>query len=178
MGVVVARNVKYEIDDTAYWHVAARNSLVFHNARLGEGIFWGASATAQLPGLQNVISPYAAYHADREKEAVFEGVRACEFPGRPSRMKAFFLFDSLTRAEEAQRSWFGQEDRIVVETRIVAGSNRHRADARLLDAHKADWEANARRYWSGEVTADPRPEVIVHGLLYFPEWEKFSLLKP
>ena len=28
-----------------------------------------------------------------------------------------------------------------------------------------------RKYWAGELTDDPMPEAILHGVAYFPDWE-------
>jgi hypothetical protein len=35
-------------------------------------------------------------------------------------------------------------------------------------------------YWAGEMSADPIPEIIVHGTIFFPDWQRppFGLRKP
>jgi hypothetical protein len=78
------------------------------------------------------------------------------------------------------QAWFPRETRTLIEARIVLGASVHLADAQLLECHEPDWEANARRYWQGEMTASPLREVLVDGPVYFPGWQakSFGLMQP
>jgi hypothetical protein len=49
----------------------------------------------------------------------------------------------------------------------------HKADSLWLNARAEQFEENAEKYWEGEMTESPFPEVIVNGALYFPDWESF-----
>jgi hypothetical protein len=97
-------------------------------------------------------------------------VRVAEYPHVPSRRGTIFLFDDLQFAERARDTWFPGEQRHLLEARIIKGSRVHRADAKWLDSTREHWEENARWYWSGDMTADPRPEVLIDGAVYFPGW--------
>jgi hypothetical protein len=176
MSTVRARDGRYEVADTSYWHLNDRNGSLLHNARLGEGITATISALAASPGMEGVVTPYSLLRKDAEKEQVFEAIRQQHFPSHPSRNKALFAFESKAAAERGLREWFPGESRRIVEVRLVAGLSRsHRADARWLDRGPADWDESARRYWAGALTPDPRLEVVIDGAVYLPEWTTFPL---
>lgn len=178
MRFVTARGTTYELGEPLYWHLTQRNDILLHNVRLGEGICWTVSMITEQPGMQDAVTPYSLLRHDTSKEQRFEAIRKQHFPDHPSRDKALFLFVSKDDAQRGLRDWFPGEARQAVEARIVAGSRWHQADARWLERPPAEWDNSARSYWAGEITADPRLEVVIHGGLYFPEWRTFGLLSP
>ena len=157
-----------------YWHLASLNSFFYHNVRCGRGELASIScAIAADPNLENAQTPYSMARLSDAKEAVFENVRRAKFPDRPQRLKALFVFDDRALAERALKEWFTREQRPPLECRIVIESNIHKADSLWLNASAEQFEENAAKYWQGEMTASPFPEVIVNGALYFPDWESF-----
>ena len=157
-----------------YWHLVSLNSFFYHNVRCGRGELASISCTiATNPGLENAQTPYSMARLSDAKEAVFENVRRGKFPDRPQRLKALFVFDDLALAERALKEWFPKEQRAPHECRIVIELNIHKADSLWLNASAEQFEEYAAKYWQGEMTASPFPEVIVNGALYFPDWESF-----
>lgn len=171
-----------EIDETTYWHLVPASGInawmFFNNAIVGKGLIHSVSFMIELdPNLVNAQTPYSIGTSEAEKERVFENVRLTRFPDLPSRLKAFYLFPSAEVADRAQREWFASEPKIAVRGWIAQGAKVHEADAQLLRGFKENWVRNAEHYWSGEKTDDPIPELLVHGSLYFPDWESFEIPK-
>jgi len=180
METVVCRDQTYVLLPKEYWHlVHPTKGDMFHNAYLQEGLLRSASAISRIDGLELVVSPYSLTAMTDDKEQVWERVRASSFGSLPSRVRALFLLDSKDIVTRVLREWFGNEGRHVVKSRIVAMSAFHRADAKWLDCLENDWEDHARRYWSGEMSDDPIPEVLVDGAVYFPDWREppFGMLQ-
>ena len=90
-------------------------------------------------------------------------------------MKALFLFEQEAAAHRAMAEWFQKENRRIVDVRVVVGSRYHRADAQWLERPKDEWPDAAHRYWAGDMTADPRPEIVLEGHVYLPSWDTFAL---
>ncbi len=127
------------------------------------------------PNLNQALTPYSAFNAHQDKEAVWEQVRTEKFANRPTRLKSFFAFDELSAANKLKNTWFANEDRQLIEVRVLAVSNVFKADSRWLNAHSPDWHSNARRYWNGDMSKDPATEIIIDGGIYCPEWETFPI---
>jgi hypothetical protein len=171
MTTVTAYGGSYQLQPGHYWHLAqARGSMLLHNAFLAQGICWSISSFGRRPGMENAITMYGAF-GNPEKEQAWERIRLDINPELPTRQHALFLFDNAEQAERAWQTWFPNENRVLVEARIVVGSAVHRADSRWLHCLQQQWDDNAKPYWRGEMTADPLPEVIVDGGVYFPDWE-------
>jgi hypothetical protein len=172
--IVVAREQTYGVLPQPFWHVPLRRgSALLHNAHNGEGILYSYSAIRRAGiGLDDLGTFYGLFNKHQDKEAVWERVRVQEFNSRPTRQHALFLFDDESLAKEACTKWFANEDRVVVEARLVIGSNVHRADAKWLDAQQEKWMESAANYWRGDMTSSPYPEIIVEGAVYFPGWKE------
>lgn len=56
---------------------------------------------------------------------------------------------------------------------MLAGSVIHRADTNWLNSSPNEWPVAAQKYWEGQMSNTPFPEVLVHRALYFPGWESF-----
>ena len=158
-----------------FWHcVSPGDFLFFHNLRVGQGLLHSASVISRSSGLHEVGSPYSIavehLHQSRDKESTWEEVRTRHFPGRPSRLKVFYVFDRECTASEANTKWWNGS-KLIVPCHPMSGSNIHRADTVWLDCQPAQYEVNANRYWRGEMSSAPLPEVIVDGSLYFPQWK-------
>ena len=157
----------------SYWHLMPTNGgLIRNNARVGKGVLYSVSAIAALPGLSQAVTPYFLGAFNQPREIVWEKARP---PALPSRLKSFYCFESKDLAERAAREWFGNELRTPLELRIATTARVHRCDAKLLEAPEVDWQMSAERYWKGEMTEKPFPETLVHGAVYFPDWEQFPI---
>ena len=163
---------EYELLSNMFYHLADRDSLLLWNARIGRGVVTSVSVTATTAGLEAATTPYHFTRQQNPKEQIWEAIRRSEFPSKPSRLKALFLFDALEATLKAQELWFPKEGRHLLRTRIISGAQTHVGDARWLDSLQKEWEEKARKYWSGEMTDDPMPELILHGAVYFPDWEE------
>ncbi|WP_155982397.1 hypothetical protein [Xanthobacter sp. 126] len=152
------------------WHATHAKGILLNTARLGQGIVYSISYIRELE-LDGAITSYGAFNSNPDKEDAWEKIRLAEFPFLPTRKHSIFLFDCSDDAELACRTWFANECRLIVKAQIVVGSTVHIADTSWLDCEPDQWESHARAYWRGEVTNSPRREVIVHGPVYFPDWE-------
>jgi hypothetical protein len=130
---------------------------------------------AREPGLSEAVSHYSFAKLGDPKEAVWEGVRRQSFAHLPSRLKSFYCFENIDLADRAAKEWFGNESRTPLELRITTAAVMHRCDAKLLETTADDWPGSADRYWKGEMTNQPFPEIIVDGPVYFPGWEQFPI---
>lgn len=162
-----------ELRPEFYWHLADSEgvgSILLHNAHISQGWYCSVSHIAK-GDLENALTPYSIFHTDKEKERLWELVRAKNFNDRPSRIKALFAFISLEDAERARREWYPNCDKVIVEMKVSKDANVHIADARHLDCEKAQWPEAAIRYWKEEETANPRMETVINGRVFFPKWE-------
>ncbi|MBB2154791.1 hypothetical protein HLH33_00455 [Gluconacetobacter diazotrophicus] len=162
----------YGLSEERYFHLADRNSFVLHNARLNNGIIHSISALS-LPG---ATTPYNMLNSQQEKENVWEEVRNSSraFRQLPSRHNAFYCFSSREDAERAKAEWFKEEDKILIDVKITENAIFHVADSKYLNYVKPEWHVAAQNYWAGMATEEPFFEVVVHGAVYFPEWQSFN----
>lgn len=172
---VRCRGNRYDLLPGTFYHLTPRDDvgrILFWNARLGEGLFASSSDLAAVDGLGDVGTPYYFANRRNPKERLWETIREQEFPTLPTRMKALFLFDSLDAVRRAQRLWFPNDSRHVIETRVVISTKLHKADSRWLDTHASEWKSSARSYWSTKMTDEPMVEWIANGRVYFPHWKE------
>ena len=162
------------IDDQPYWHLVAKGGFFYNNVRVGKGALLSVSAGIEAePAIENAHTPYSLSRLQDGKEKVFEEIRQTKFPTRPPRLKSLYVFDDFALVERALKEWFTNEPKIPHECRLLIGAVTHKADAVWLNANPEQWRENAVKYWEGAMTASPFPEVLVHGALYFPDWQKF-----
>lgn len=182
--IIVARGQPYELQPESYWHLVDATTgpmLLLNNAFLAEGIIATISEFRRLPGLENATGAYALRAGMDPKELVWEETRKRVDPSLPSRNGALYEFDNREIAEAVGAKWFGAERlRHLVEARVVNGSRVFKADTRWLDCEQADWQQNSARYWAGDMTASPVPEILVDGRVYFPGWQNppFGRFRP
>jgi hypothetical protein len=162
--------------DTLFWHSIPNDTFgatMLHNTRLRRG--WLPSGGLMRPHLPDgaIASPYSSFTSERPKEDVWEEVRRLSFPGCPSRREALFLFDDETSLQGAQDFWWPNQPRRLLAVRVAAESALHRGDARWLDGREESWRERARDYWGGKRTDLPIIEVVVQGIVFFPDWESF-----
>lgn len=167
-----------------YWHVIGDDvhaGMMLNNTRLRKGMLWTGEIMRQILGpLQSkhmIISPYATFNTQPQKEKIWEDIRLSEYPNLPSRREALFLFETKDDLERASQKWWPGRPRRCLQAVVQQGFV-HKADACLLDCFEPEWPDKARAYWSGGRTADPLFEVVVQGAIYFPEWETFPMLFP
>jgi len=168
-----------EISDKEYWHLVSSsgvNADMFkNNVRCGKGCVPSVSAIiTNEPHLENAQTPYSLSRREDLKEQLFEEVRQKYFIHLPSRIKTLYVFDEYSLAEKAQAEWFKNEPKEIHECRIINGSKYFRADTTWLNCSQDQWQEFASRYWNGEMSGNPFPEVLVDGVLYFPNWLEFT----
>lgn len=162
------------IDERPYWHLTSPGSFFYNNVRVGKGGLLSISQAIEVePVIAAAQTPYSADRINDPKEAVFEEIRRTKFPKCPPRLKALYVFDEYALVERALKEWFPQAPKIVHECRILLGSVIHKADTVWLNSHPNEWNESAEKYWQGIMTPSPFPEILVHGALYFPDWESF-----
>lgn len=167
-----------QIDEKPYWHFVptrGTNAMLFYNnVSIGKGALLSVSAGIQAePHLENAHTPYSLCRIDDRKERVYEKIRTEKYPTCPSRLKSVYLFDDPNLVERALNSWFRQEPKEVHECRLLAGAVTHKADTTWLNCHEDEWVNCANKYWSGLMSNDAFPEMIVHGAIYFPNYKEF-----
>jgi hypothetical protein len=171
MTTILARGSAYQLRPEPYWHLCLKQGgNILHNAHNGEGICASNSAIRQLPGMEDAVSLYGFGAAATEKEQVWEAARVAVNAQAPTRLHAMFLIDDEAIAFRAMETWFAGQERHLLLARIDRRAKTHRADAKWLDHGRSEWEESASCYWRGEMTADPMPEIIVEGVVYFPGW--------
>jgi len=144
--------------------------MLINNARVGQGICYSMSVINR--DAPDAVSLQSLKGRTDAKEIAWEAARASGAPSLPTRNGAFFLFDDEDLAVDRSARWFQGQQRLLVRARIVVGSTVFRGDAEWLHVDEPEqWPDRARRYWSGEMTETPSPEVLVHGALYFPDWQ-------
>lgn len=171
MDIITARGQQWPLLPGTYWHLAARDSLLLHNVPLSQGVSLSMSMLRQQEGMQDAVTPYLVAHGQSAKELIWEQARRPAGDTLPSRLGAMFVVESRAIAEMLASLWFAGEDRHLLAVRVVAGSAVARLDARWLDGEGRDWPHRAASYWRGELTDNPLPEVLVHGVVYFPDWQ-------
>ena len=179
METVTANSNTYALLPDEFWHLIAEGSHLPHNILVGKGVCGSTSVLARQPGLEAVSTMYGFQAQQDTKEQLWEGARLAEDENLPTRIGSFFLFESEQLANAANDNWYSKNKRQLVKARIVMPSRLHRADTVWLDCNDSDeatWRTNAEKYWRGEMTENPFPEVIVDGALYFPDWKTIGKL--
>ena len=149
-----------------YYLAADPNDFIFtNNLKVCKGIFASPSHMREVDeNLNGMVSPYEIMHADREKEAVFENVRATYYQHLPSRMGAIYLFQDYKAALLANERWWGN-GRKLHETIILDGSIFMVVDSEWLNCTADAYKANAHNYFQGKTTDVPLVEVVVKGVV-------------
>lgn len=158
----------------SFFHLTKPSSSLRYNVRLGKGVSVSMSRLAETENNQGFASQYGIHRRNDPKEIVWERIRVDNYPDSPSRMNALFCFGTLDDAERGRSEMFAGEGREIVEIIPLQGAWGATFDSKLLDGFEPDWERNAHRYWSGEMTDAPFCEVIIHGAFYCPDWESFD----
>lgn len=166
---IVTAHGKLQVSEQPFWHLAGDPFITINNLRVGKGCI----ASISMTGINGAVTPYSWHAMQDRKEQVFEQVRQGIYPTLPSRMAGcLYLFHDRELAERKRREWFGREDRLLLECRLTDLAVAHTADAYWLDDSRGEmWTENANRYWRGELSASRSSEVLVHGIVYVPEWE-------
>ncbi|MDE3021721.1 MAG: hypothetical protein KGI54_07650 [Pseudomonadota bacterium] len=167
-----------KIHEKPYWHLVSTQpsaGLTFYqNIRVYKGVMPTISALIKAePHLENAQTHYSYAKINDEKEKLFEKVRQDKYPALPSRLKTIYLFDDYALVERALKDWFENDPRNVHECRILVGSNTHKADTEWLNCHQNEWEQCSHKYWNGIMSPNAFPEVIVDGVIYFPNYTSF-----
>lgn len=152
------------------------DGMFSHNIFLSKGRVVAISLVrANTPGGTGMMSPYEASTSHKDKEEAFERVRASDFPDLPPRLGAIYLFPSIEAANSANELWWSSK-RVVLKAEIVLAQRIALVDSKLLNALPQDWESAARLYWSGEMTAEPAPEILLDGVIQLQGWEPYGRL--
>jgi hypothetical protein len=100
-------------------------------------------------------------------EYIFEKIRQKEFNERQSRIDAFYLFEN-----EADCNYYIKTHKgggIICEVEIEEEKNTFRGDMNLMDETSFEWTIEksynqARKYWRGEISENPKMEILFSGL--------------
>lgn len=159
----------------SYWHfsVVGPHNRLFWNARLSKGVVQSTSFLVDRnPELAGAVNPNDVEPMLGPMEPVLEDVRVAEFPGKPRRRGAFYVFEDLDYCRAAGRVWGRGAPFEVVEARIFQGSVVHRGHLPWLD-ETANWEAASRNYWAGsEHPTRGGWETVIYGAVYMPGWRE------
>jgi hypothetical protein len=172
MTTITARNQTYDLRRECYWHLTpAQGSHLLHNAHNGQGICWSTSAIRRAEPDAAAVTFYGAFgNVDRRTlGSAFE--RPSTKTYRPGNTPSF-LFDDKAMADRSLETWFPNEKRLLLDARVDTNARTQRADSRWLDCDATQWAENAERYWRGEMSEDPLPEIVVDGAVYFPGWKE------
>lgn len=128
----------------------------------------GSITTDSLPPIAYEVANHFLMLA---RELVWENIRLSEFPEAPSRQRCIWF----TRTLDQARQWppimkFQPGTHWIVKLR--ASGTALDVDGRLLAAESEPlpaWYDMARRYWRGEMSADPWPEVLFVGTVTVEE---------
>jgi hypothetical protein len=171
--VVTVKGRNFALKEGTFWHVALPGYIMlFHNARNNEGLIPTISLANQVPGQEDMPSLQSLKGQSDPKELTWERVRKEINPKCPTRNGAFFVFATNEAACFMRDIWFAGQNRHVIATRVLDGSTVFEADAYWLEGSENDWESNARKYWTGEMSNRPIRELLIHGCVYFADWKK------
>lgn len=105
------------------------------------------------------------------RELIWENIRLLEFQCEPSRQRCIWLLEN----EEQVRQWLrtlGFQPMTHWVVKVRATGRALKVDSRILAGDSEPlpvWYDRARRYWRGEMTADPHAEVLFAGTLHVEE---------
>jgi hypothetical protein len=167
------RNLK--LRPGTFWHLMPAGGVIRNNARIGKGVVYSINAIARETGLSGFTTERSHGKANDPKEVLWEVVRERSYGQLPSRFKSLYCFESNELASRAALEWFPEQHRLLLEMRIAETAAFHRCDAQLLETPQSEWEDSAERYWRGEMSDKPFPEIIVDGPVYFTNWAQFPL---
>lgn len=168
-----------KIHTNQFWHLVDTTypNLLHHNAKIGKGIIQSISYKANInPESEGIVTRYYFSSRNDPKENLFESIRTNEFSELPSRFKAFYVFDDYQIAEKALGEWFSNNNREIEECLLLPNCKTHRADTGWLNCKENQWEEYAQKYWDGNMSESPFPEILAEGSIYFPRWEEFNLI--
>ena len=117
------------------------------------------------------MTMYGAF-SNVEKENAWEASGRSSIKTSRARQHALFFFDDEGMAERARLSWFPGEDRLLIEAHLIETPSSTVPISRWLNCQPPQWEVSAGRYWRGEMSDDPLPEIVVDGAVYFPGWKE------
>lgn len=182
-GEIITHNeCLWTISREIFWHVApteidlstaikdkANNRLCMslNNIYLGKGFF-------DLPRL--LESKSTLQRAKSPNEEIFEEIRVAEFAQKPCRYRCVYLFKSRQDAENKNIEWFYNKGKILKCHVVLAQPySIFEADLNHISMiSEFDSPDNvreiARKYWEGDLTIDKNIEVLVDGIIYFPDW--------
>jgi hypothetical protein len=159
-----------------YHAIDPSDNLFRHNIAINKGRITAVSLARLVhPEWESILSPYEAFTCEREKEEAFEKIRASEYDNCPTRLGSIFAFPTKETANRSNSLWFNGK-RVILEGTVTFASRIGTFDSQLLNARQEDWEVSARTYWSGKLSGDPFPEVLIDGVIQLSGWEPYGLL--
>lgn len=157
-----------------------KDQILSHNLFLTKGLM-GAPSLVDHPGVGNTFY-MTATGENKIREQIFEEIRAKEFSSLPSRRSAIWLFDNFSLAQKCGEKWnFVKQGRDLLEVEIVFCRQMIKVDSKWVTCVATEYINNARKYWSGEMSDDPEPEILFDGALQLlgDHWQsKCKLLAP
>jgi hypothetical protein len=75
-----------------------------------------------------------------------------------------WLFDDYILAKTKGEEWeFNKQGRELLEVEITLLFKIFKADSKWLNCNPAEYTGNARQYWSGQMSSEPEPEILLDG---------------
>jgi hypothetical protein len=108
-----------------------------------------------------------------QKEHIFENIRLQYFSNLPTRSKCIFLM-SQKHLNDQTWSIMGTPDRALLVAHPIGDHSTHEADSVWLDCNSKPISIiseMAKKYWFGEMSKNPKPEVLYLGKLKFSKAE-------
>lgn len=158
---------EFRKNETEYFHLVGFNKSTVIGLIDGRNPLASATFARRDPVLKNATMPYELFNLEKQKEEVFEQIRAKKYPEKPPRLGSFFLFDDPALAKAKNQEWF-QGKRILCKVQLLQGRT-FKADSFWLNCKPENYEENAQKYWSGEMNQNPAPEIIFDGMIRLVE---------
>jgi hypothetical protein len=150
--------------------------ILLNNLKVCKGFLASPSFMNASTGVEGAVSMYQVLNQHQDKEAVFETIRKAEFPNCPSRLGAIYCFVDIKDATYANAAWW-KNGRMIVEAEPSDVISMGVFDSKQLNVSNG-FEDAARKYFSGEHSAEPLLEAVITGRIYIPLWEKIVIDTP
>ncbi|MDN4605902.1 DUF2441 domain-containing protein [Sporosarcina highlanderae] len=103
-------------------------------------------------------------HAQYLREMIIEEVRAINYPEKPSRLNAVYLFDDIRLAMQYKE---GQKYKYIYQVEVEGGASIHKGDMTLIDMTVCrsvnEIRTYAKSYYSSENSMNPLHELLLDG---------------
>ena len=187
---VFVKNVEWNLSAKEFWHIVpVETDLVEASIEARSGAILGDLCMTlnniylkeRLFALEMLLEGKDTLQRGKsQNEIIFEQIRASDFSDKPCRYKCVYLFKNQDDAKHKNARWFGDRRKIIkCYIVLVAPLLLFEADSNHISMLEEPMQPEevgeiARKYWNGEITRNSCVEILVNGVLYFPEWRSFA----